>query len=65
MTRHARTRPLTVGKDDRAHVLINLDASEAKEVETASTGLPVATWCRWAVLKMARLVNRIRPGAPS
>lgn len=64
MTRHARTRPLTVGKDDRAHVLVNLTAEEAREVEAAATGLPVATWCRWAILSMARLVNSFRPETP-
>jgi len=65
MTRHARTRPIKVGPDDRCRVLLNLTPEEAREVESAATGLPVSVWCRWAVLSMARLVNGLRPAAPA
>lgn len=56
--RHSnRTRTLTVGRDGRVKIMVSLDADEAKEVEAAASGLPVATWCRWAVLRTARFVR--------
>lgn len=56
--RHRRTRPLTIGADGRAHVMLSLTPDEARSVERAAEGLPAATWCRWAVVKMAGAVNR-------
>lgn len=65
MPRHARTRPVKIGPDGRARVLLNFTPEEAREVESAATGLPVSVWCRWAVLSMARLVNGFRPTTPT
>lgn len=53
-----RTRPLTIGADGRAHVMLSLTPDEARSVERAAEGLPVATWSRWAVVRMAGAVNR-------
>jgi hypothetical protein len=62
--RHARTKPLTIGRNDRAHVMLGFTPDEARELEAAASGLPVATWCRWAALRMARLVNTVPPSEP-
>ena len=51
-------------RDDRAHVHINLTRSEADAVTAAAHGLPVATWCRWAVLRMAENATRPEGASP-
>lgn len=55
-------RPLTISdRDDRAHVNIVLTPAEARAVTLAAGRLKVATWCRWAVTKMAEVANAPRP----
>lgn len=52
-----RTRPLKPGPDGLRRSMITFNAAEAAEIEAAASGLPVATWIRWAALRMARAVN--------
>lgn len=52
-----RTRSPTLTADGRARVFVSLTPDEAREVERAANGLPVATFARYALLRVARAVN--------
>ena len=56
MAKRSTTLP-RLGPDGRCRVSSSFSPTEAAELTTAAEGQPVASFVRWAALRMARAAN--------